>query len=371
MQVTELDIEDVRPYDGNPRDNSGAVDVIAESIRNYGFRQPIVVDRDHVIVCGHTRWEAMRRLGMRKIPCIVADDLTPEQCMAYRLDDNKSAEYSRWDFSKLTEELKCLDEHGYDMSTLAFTASELESLMSADDEAIHDDDGDGNGSDGEENGESAGGYDVRELGCVTAVLADTTDAHAVEAALDGKSPSVVMYSLLMLPEGLSDRFAIEEHIVRNVERIADMSAPGTPFYAIADELTLGPAISSMSSMGIEVHGSIVLRLASPIRLGESMYDRGHVSMVYGWRNGKIPAFESRGAVSTPKCTHPDWCHCPPECVTHTIPRHCGKDGVVANPLGGSGDIAVICHRFGQRCVSFYDDLDTFRAVCGRIVSNVP
>ena len=149
MRVTEVDIDSVRPYAGNPRNNSAAVDVIAESIRNYGFRQPIVVDRDMVIVCGHTRWEAMRRLGMRTIPCVIADDLTPEQAMAYRLDDNRSAEFSSWDMGKLTEELGKLSDAGYDLSSLSFTSEELESLLGDDDgeKEQEEDDEEGDGED--------------------------------------------------------------------------------------------------------------------------------------------------------------------------------------------------------------------------------
>lgn len=369
MRVTEVDIDSVRPYAGNPRINSAAVDVIAESIRNYGFRQPIVVDRDMVIVCGHTRWEAMRRLGMRTIPCVIADDLTPEQAMAYRLDDNRSAEFSSWDMGKLTEELGKLGDAGYDLSSLSFTSEELESLLGDDDgdKKSEDEEDDGDGENDAVCGDS--GIDVREFGCVTLVLGASDDGSVVESALGGKSPSAVVYSLLMLSETFQDRLSLESHIVRKVERIADMAAPGTPFYAIADGSSIAAAVGSMPAFGVDVMGEVALPLAREVRLGGSLYDRSHVSVIYGWKRGGTPPFDGEGASSMPICSHPEWSHCPPECVTHTVSRHCGRDGVVANPLGGSGDVAVICLRVGQRCVSFHDDSDSFRAVCGRLAAN--
>jgi ParB-like chromosome segregation protein Spo0J len=82
----------IKPYEKNPRDNDEAVNAVAESIRRFGFRQPIVVDADGVIVCGHTRWKAVQRLGFAVVPVHVASDLTPEQIRAYRIADNKTAE---------------------------------------------------------------------------------------------------------------------------------------------------------------------------------------------------------------------------------------------------------------------------------------
>jgi ParB-like chromosome segregation protein Spo0J len=88
-------VSEIKPYPGNPRDNDAAVDAVAESIRTYGWRAPIVVDGDGVIICGHTRHKAARKLGLDKAPVHVARDLTPEQVRAYRIADNKTAERTR------------------------------------------------------------------------------------------------------------------------------------------------------------------------------------------------------------------------------------------------------------------------------------
>ena len=92
MQVKEIKIEELVPYANNPRHNDGAVEAVANSIREFGFKVPIVIDKDNVIVAGHTRLKAAEKLGLEKVPCIVADDLTPEQINAFRLADNKTAE---------------------------------------------------------------------------------------------------------------------------------------------------------------------------------------------------------------------------------------------------------------------------------------
>lgn len=92
MEVQEIKIDQLTPYDHNPRQNDGAVDAVAASIKNFGFKVPVVIDRERVIVAGHTRYKAAKKLGLESVPCIVADDLTDEQIRAFRLADNKVGE---------------------------------------------------------------------------------------------------------------------------------------------------------------------------------------------------------------------------------------------------------------------------------------
>lgn len=105
MDVINKQIDDIKPYENNPRKNDAAVQYVANSIREFGFKQPIVVDRNGVIVAGHTRYKAAIELGLEEVPCIMADDLTDEQVKAYRLADNKVAEASEWDFDLLEKEM--------------------------------------------------------------------------------------------------------------------------------------------------------------------------------------------------------------------------------------------------------------------------
>lgn len=118
-EIVYKKIGKVKPYERNPRKNDSAVDSVAESIKQFGFRVPVVVDSKGTIVCGHTRYKAAKKLGIDEIPCIVADDLTEEQITAYRLVDNKTQELSTWDFGKLIAELKELTD-AFDMTLMGF-----------------------------------------------------------------------------------------------------------------------------------------------------------------------------------------------------------------------------------------------------------
>lgn len=121
MTVIEMKLADITPYEKNPRKNDGAVDAVANSIKEFGFKVPIVVDSENVIVCGHTRYKAAQQLGLESVPCVVADDLTEEQIKAFRLADNKVGELADWDFELLDMELEGLD---FDMSLFGFKDAE-------------------------------------------------------------------------------------------------------------------------------------------------------------------------------------------------------------------------------------------------------
>jgi len=129
MQVELREIASIRPYEKNPRVNDGAVDAVAASLKQFGFRQPIVVDADGVIICGHTRYKAAQKLGLAKVPVHVAQDLTPEQVKAYRIADNKTAELAEWDMDLLPIELKDLQAADFDLSMLGFDEDDLVKLL--------------------------------------------------------------------------------------------------------------------------------------------------------------------------------------------------------------------------------------------------
>ena len=117
MDISEKKVKDLIPYENNPRLNDDAVEYVMQSIESFGFKVPLVIDKDNVIVCGHTRWKAAQRLGMKTVPCVVADDLTPEQIKAYRIADNKVTDFSLWDNKKLLEELNEIAELDPDLFT--------------------------------------------------------------------------------------------------------------------------------------------------------------------------------------------------------------------------------------------------------------
>lgn len=123
-KIVYLNPNELKPYEKNPRHNDDAVQAVAESIREFGFKVPIVIDSDKIIVAGHTRWKASGILGLSEVPCIVADDLTPEQVRAFRLADNKVAELSDWDYELLDGELDGLED--WDISKFGFSIKEVD-----------------------------------------------------------------------------------------------------------------------------------------------------------------------------------------------------------------------------------------------------
>lgn len=118
MNVVDMNVDDLIPYENNPRKNDDAVDKVALSISAFGFKVPIVIDKDNVIVCGHTRLKAAKKLGLKTVACIKADDLSDEQIKAFRLADNKVSEFSEWDEQKLMKELEELEN--IDISVYGF-----------------------------------------------------------------------------------------------------------------------------------------------------------------------------------------------------------------------------------------------------------
>lgn len=109
VNIKYLDIEELKPYENNPRFNDEAVEMVKNSIKEFGFKVPIIIDKDNVIIAGHTRLKAAKELGLSKIPTIMANDLSPEQVKAFRLADNKVSEIAEWDFELLNIELEELN----------------------------------------------------------------------------------------------------------------------------------------------------------------------------------------------------------------------------------------------------------------------
>lgn len=133
MVVKEIKINDLKEYENNPRINDGAVEAVANSIKEFGFKVPIVIDKNNVIIAGHTRLKASKLLGLEKVPCIVADDLTEEQIKGFRLVDNKTSELAEWDIDKLEIELAELQDVDFDLEHFGFELNEFNNDIELDD----------------------------------------------------------------------------------------------------------------------------------------------------------------------------------------------------------------------------------------------
>lgn len=144
MKVLNKKLSQLKPYENNPRNNDGAVKYVKASIEEFGFRVPIIIDRDGVIVCGHTRYLAAKELGLQEVPCIIADDLTPEQIRAFRLVDNKTQEIATWNLEILSEELSLIDSDIINMQDFGFlpsTYQKIEKMFDREKEAVKTTDG--------------------------------------------------------------------------------------------------------------------------------------------------------------------------------------------------------------------------------------
>ena len=179
MEVKQVEIKKLKEYENNPRNNEKAVEKVAASIKEFGFKVPIIVDRNNVIVAGHTRLKAAHKLGLECVPVIVASDLTPEQIKAFRLADNKVAEYATWDFEKLEKELDALS---MDMTEFGFENLEQEEQI----EVVEDE----FTSELQEESNAKRG-DIYQLGNHRLMCGDSTSVTDLDKLLDGKKVDMV------------------------------------------------------------------------------------------------------------------------------------------------------------------------------------
>lgn len=182
MQIVIKNINQIFPYEKNPRKNDEAVKYVANSIKEFGFKVPIVIDTEGIIVAGHTRYKAAKKLGIDEVPCIVADDLTNEQIKAFRLADNKVAEQAEWDIDLLNDELELLLD--FDMGDFGFDDEEED----ADDVEAEEDDFE---PEPPEEPKAKQG-DIYQLGEHRLMCGDSTNADDVEALMAGDAADILI-----------------------------------------------------------------------------------------------------------------------------------------------------------------------------------
>ena len=185
MIVQDKAISDIKPYQKNPR-HKYDINKVAQSIKEFGFQQPIVVDRAGVIIVGHGRYEAAKSLNLKTIPVTIAD-LPPKKAKAYRIADNKTNEYSDWDMGLLIQEFTDLLDNNYDLELTGFDADELEKLIVGEKEGLTDEDAVPETP--EEPKAQLG--DIYKLGEHRLMCGDSTSIDAIEKLLDGTRPDMV------------------------------------------------------------------------------------------------------------------------------------------------------------------------------------
>lgn len=212
LEIKYININDIKPYKKNPRINENAIPFVMESIKKFGFKNPVILDKNNVIVCGHTRIKSAEKLGIKEIPCIYADDLTEEQVKAFRLADNKVSEKAEWDLDLLNDELFELKELDFDMDVLGFENVDLNDEEQK--EIVEDDVP-------ELPKEAITKYgDIWQLGEHRLMCGDSTKKEDVEKLMDGKKADLVFtdppYGMKKEKDGvLNDNLNYDDLLVFN------------------------------------------------------------------------------------------------------------------------------------------------------------
>lgn len=318
MNITETPIEKIIPYENNPRHNEAAIDAVAASIREFGFKVPIVIDRDGVIVAGHTRVAAARRLGLETVPAIIADDLTDEQIKAFRLADNRTAELAGWDEDLLAEELAAIAD--IDMTQFGFEIPEEEGEIQEDD------------FDPDEIPEEAESQlgEIYALGNHRLMVGDSTKAQDVKALMDGATadlfltdpPYNVALGQHMRPSELrilhrrTDGLVIENDEFKNdadfIEFLnkafrngLDSIRPGAAFYIWFASNQSANFLAGAAKAGMTIRQHLVW-VKSIFAMGRQDYQWRHEPCLYGWKDGAAHYFVDDRTISTVIDDTPDF-----------------------------------------------------------------
>ncbi|MEY4948969.1 MAG: hypothetical protein RL698_1180 [Pseudomonadota bacterium] len=364
MSVELRPLDAVRPYANNPRQNDDAVDAVAESIRRFGFRQPIVVDADGVIVAGHTRFRAAQRLGLESVPVHVATDLTADEIRAYRLADNKTAELASWDTSMLSIELDALRGAGIDWTLLGFDEEELAKLLApagteglTDPDAVPEKPVDPVTKPG----------DLWLLGKHRLLCGDSTSAADVTRLLDGAVPTLMVtdppYGVEYDPEwrmdaGLTGNTARMGKVM-NDDRADWTEAwklfPGDVAYVYHAGVFTSTVQQSLERAGFAIRAQIIWA-KDRLALSRGDYHWQHEPCWYAVREGgkghrtddrtqttlwSISARDDAG--------HGHGTQKPVECMERPVRNHLAD--TVYEPFAGSGTTLIACERTGRACLA--------------------
>ena len=192
MNIQEIEISKISPYKDNPRINEDAVEVVSKSLSEFGFQQPLVLDKDMSVVVGHTRLLAAKKLGLSSVPCLVADKLSEEQIKAYRIMDNKSAEFAQWNYGLLSKEIADLLESDYDLELTGFSEEELAALdLDLDTEFVEEGNTDEDQVPDLPSEPVTKLGDLWQLGNHRLLCGDSTDILNVESLLDGNKADLL------------------------------------------------------------------------------------------------------------------------------------------------------------------------------------
>lgn len=356
MQIIDKKLTDLKPYANNPRHNAKAVPAVKESILKFGFKVPLVIDKNNVIVCGHTRFYASKEIGLETVPCIVADDLTEEQINAFRLVDNRVSEFADWNFDKLAEELSELQD--FDFEPFAFddlmAGLELDyNLNQNDKEAVEDD------YDAEPPVETNIKYgDVYQLGSHRLMCGDSTKKEDVEKLMNGEKADMVFCDAPYGYEYKSNRQDKYE-MLQNDDRILDFipaiwgaMQDNCPIYEFCGWQSLKQWLEYFENTNLDLKNIIIWK-----KNNWSMGDlkgayAGQYEVILYLNKGRV---ELNGARDTdiwefnrePPKIHPTMK--PIDLIAYALNKSSKKCEIVLDCFGGSGSSLIACEQLDRKC----------------------
>lgn len=300
MNIVQMRISDITPYEKNPRKNDEAVKYVTESIKEFGFKVPIVVDKNNIIVAGHTRYKAAKKLKLNEVPCIVADDLTDEQIQAFRLADNKVAEKAEWDFDLLAEEMEGLINCDFDMTLFGFELDEPEE----EEQEVQEDEFEAELP--EEPKAKLG--DIYQLGNHRLMCGDSTNAQDVERLMGGDVADLVVtdppYNVaienskgLTIENDDMDSAKFKEFLTDCFINLENNLKEGGAFYvwyASREHINFEQALNDA---GLKVREQLIWNKNTFI-LGRQDYHWKHEPCLYGWKDGEKHYFVDDRTQST-------------------------------------------------------------------------
>lgn len=366
LKIIYKEVDELIPYVNNPRNNANAVDAVASSIKNFGFKNPIVIDDGNEIINGHTRMLAAKKLGLTKVPCILADDLSDEEVKAFRLADNKTSELAEWDFDLLNSELEELTEMDLDFDMSDFGFEELEKLE--DIEAVEDD-----YSLDEEIIYKTKAGDVWLLGNHRLMCGDSTKQDDVDKLMNGIKADLLLTDppyninyqgctsdkLRIKNDSMEDeefrRFLVDTFMCAN-----NVMNPGACFYIWHGESEGYNFRGAAKDIGWQIRQCLIWNKNQMI-IGRQDYQWKHEPCLYGWTEGGSHSWYSDRKQTTvlnfDKPTrngeHPTMK--PVELFAYQIKNSSEKNDNVLDLFGGSGTTLIACEQLGRN--AFIMELD--------------
>lgn len=284
IQIQYKDINEIRPYDNNPRKNDDAVPAVAESIKEFGFKVPMVIDKNNTIITGHTRYKAAKMIGLKEVPVIIADDLTEEQIKAFRLVDNKTAEIAEWDFELLQDEID--DILNIDLSRFGF------------ENEPDDDDVDPEEVEAPQPPEEPKSKlgEIYKLGNHRLMVGDSTNPNDVRELMGGVEADLVVtdppYNVniqnsqgMQIENDNMGDIQFKEFLIKAFENLKDSLKPGGPFYiwyASREHINFE---SALNEVDLWVRQQLIW-VKNTFILGRSDYHWKHEPCLYGWKDGE-------------------------------------------------------------------------------------